>query len=604
MRMQRRAQAGACFAALAALVAPLNSAVASPVPSANLVLNSGFEAGTASWYAERGSALSRVQGYEGRYAARVTAVTAGTAAINDAPDTVQSSTEESTYTATAYVRTTTPGTTVSVRLQEYSGTTVHGRAERSVKLADRSWRKVSVTYVAKTTGARVGLTVTGDPLASGRSFEVDAVSLRSTAATPVVSSFTAAPGTPAYGQVTLAWAARSAARYEVYRQGATAPVYSGTAATVSLSSAASTTSTYTLRAIGADGTVISSAPVSVTTAARPPAITSFTVKQGTPAYGSFALAWTASDAVRYEVLRSGVSTPVYSGTQTSVALADSAQTTATFTLRAVGADGTVVSSAPVTATTAAQPGPTWSRVYRHDFADLTDVSAFQSSKTVNDQILPTDTTNSQLQKPSLKSNVQAVADAGADDGKAMGVYTRKGTYATSSGTAQGWSNGRMALVGHNEAPPVRIRTRLRMTASAKAKTAVMWWPAGGGWPWEVDFAETFGGSTTTDYWGSRQFVAQRWHADLNGDGMAKEQLLHDDAIDATKYHVYDLFVTPDRMWIEIDGKKTFETTDKRFIPTGAGFFTVGKALTHRRDAAGRTDDGVFVDYVEIYKLNP
>ncbi len=132
----------------------------------------------------------------------------------------------------------------------------------------------------------------------------------------------------------------------------------------------------------------------------------------------------------------------------------------------------------------------------------------------------------------------------------------------------------------------------------------MWWLAGGGWPWEVDLAESFGGATTTDYWGSRQNVAQRWHADLDGNGRAVEQLLHDDTVDATQYHVYDLFITPERMWIEIDGRKTFETTDKRYLPTGAGFFSVGKALTHRRDAAGRTDDAVIVDWLELSKPAP
>lgn len=250
------------------------------------------------------------------------------------------------------------------------------------------------------------------------------------------------------------------------------------------------------------------------------------------------------------------------------------------------------------------PKPAWTAVYRNDFVDMRDVNAFQSSATVNGTLKPSDTANSPLQKPSLKSNTAVVSDERASDGKALGVFTRKGTYATPTGTETGWTNGRMSISGQDHAAPVRIKTRLRMTASARAKSAVMWWPAGGGWPWEVDFAETFGGTTTTDYWGSRQYVGQRWHADLDGDGQAIEQLIHDDKVDATAYHVYELVVLQDRMWIEIDGVKTFETTDARYLPKGAGFFTIGKALTGRRDVVGRTDDAVVVDWLEISKPTP
>lgn len=252
----------------------------------------------------------------------------------------------------------------------------------------------------------------------------------------------------------------------------------------------------------------------------------------------------------------------------------------------------------------APPKPAWTAVYSNDFSSMDGVRAFQSPVTVNDTLKPSDISNNMLQKPSLASNVVIQPDAAAQDGKAMAVWTRPATYKTSTGTKVGWTNGRMMIANQDQSPPVRIQTRLRMTPSIGVKAAVMWWPAGGGWPWEVDFAETFGGSTLTDYWGSRQNVTQRWHADLNGDGRAIEQLIHDDKIDATKYHVYDLFITPERMWIEIDGVKTFETTDTRFIPDSPGFFSVGKALTHRRDLATRTQDAVVVDWVKIYKPTP
>ena len=244
---------------------------------------------------------------------------------------------------------------------------------------------------------------------------------------------------------------------------------------------------------------------------------------------------------------------------------------------------------------------TWERVYRHDFADLRDVLAFNSSPDRNAKLSPSDSTNSPLQRPTVRGNVEVLGDPAASDGQALGVLTRQGEYQTPSGTARGWVNGRMMVQGQNHAPPVRVRARLKMTRSAYTKSAVMWWPAGGGWPWEVDFAETFGGPSTSEGWGSRQKIAQRWHADLDGDGRAKEELKQDIRLDATRYHVYDLFITPERMWIEIDGTLRMETTDRRYIPTGKGYFTVGKALTGRRDIEGRTDDAVLVDWVEIYR---
>lgn len=252
-------------------------------------------------------------------------------------------------------------------------------------------------------------------------------------------------------------------------------------------------------------------------------------------------------------------------------------------------------------TSAAGDDMTWSLSYRHNFSDLHDVSAMTSPKAVNSTLRSTDTDNSRLQKPSLASNVVSVADTAADDGKAMAVYTRRASYRTNSGTTFGWTNGRMALSARNEAPPVRIRARLKFTAAAHAKSAVMFWPAGGGWPWEVDFAESFGGKSTTDYWGGRQHISQRWHGDANGDGKAREQLIHDIGMDGTTYHVYDLFITPSRMWINVDDVLKFETTDTRFIPDSPGFFTVGKALTEVRGSSDRTQDAVLVDYLEIYK---
>ncbi len=242
---------------------------------------------------------------------------------------------------------------------------------------------------------------------------------------------------------------------------------------------------------------------------------------------------------------------------------------------------------------------TWNRVMRHNFTDLTNVARMNSSVAVNDTLRPWDTANELLQKPVVRDNVRIASDAAATDGKSLAVLTRSGQYQTSLGTVTGWTNGRAALTNNDHVPPVRIRARIRMTKSIGVKAAVMWWPKTG-WPWEVDFAETFAGKSYTDKWGSRSTVSQRWHADLDGDGQAREQLIRDISLDATRYHVYDLFITPSRMWITIDGVERFSTTDTRFIPKSAGGLQIGKALGGQRSAQ-HTFDGVYLDWVEIYK---
>jgi hypothetical protein len=246
----------------------------------------------------------------------------------------------------------------------------------------------------------------------------------------------------------------------------------------------------------------------------------------------------------------------------------------------------------------------WTVAYRTDFTSMDKVNAFQSPASVNDTLSSSDSSNAPLQKPTVSSNVHVVSDSGATDGKALEVDTRQANYQTSSGTKFGWANGRFAISGQTYAPPVRVSVRLRMTASIHTKTAVMWWPSGGGWPWEVDFAETFGGDSLSDYWGGRQHVSQRWHYDTNGDGSAKEQLpAHDDTLDATKYHTYTLNILKGSMFVEIDGVKKYSTTNTAYIPKTAGFFTIGKALTTKRSAT-HTNDAIFADWLTISTGGP
>ena len=41
--------------------------------------------------------------------------------------------------------------------------------------------------------------------------------------------------------------------------------------------------------------------------------------------------------------------------------------------------------------------------------------------------------------------------------------------------------------------------------------------------------------------------------------------------------------------------------DTNYIPDTSGFFSIGKAMSGRRDATDRTNDAVYVDWLEISK---
>ena len=242
-------------------------------------------------------------------------------------------------------------------------------------------------------------------------------------------------------------------------------------------------------------------------------------------------------------------------------------------------------------------GVPWQRTYRNDFVDLTDVVAFQSGIKDNDD-------EADLRKPTLKSNVTVMPDDAAYDKKALAVYTRRGSYQTSAGARTGFTNGRMQISGQDQAPPVRIRTRLRMTRAIEVKSAVMFWPSGGGWPWEVDFMETFGGNSMTEGPGARQTAGERWHHDqTDANTQANEQIIRDFPLDGTVYHVYDLVILPTKMSLYVDRVLRAETLagEEKWIPDSAGYFGIGKALTFARDVAARTEDAVFVDFVEVWK---
>src|SRR3954451_18046905 len=86
----------------------------------NLVDNPGFESGTADWRTNSSAQkLTTVtSAHAGNEAAKLTVTTKSDAVLNDDTNTVQSTPAGASYTARAYVRSTTPGVTGRLRLRE------------------------------------------------------------------------------------------------------------------------------------------------------------------------------------------------------------------------------------------------------------------------------------------------------------------------------------------------------------------------------------------------------------------------------------------------------------------------------------------------------
>ena len=159
------------------------------------VVNGGFTAGTAGWYASSPAQLALTSGRADAAAGRVTngAAATATVALNDSVNTVGSTVAGTSYTASAWVRLTRAGSTAGIRLMEYSGSTLHGQQQGSATLSDTAWHEVRVTYTAATSGASLDLNVLGWALPAGGALDVDDVTVTSSTAAPVTPTPTPVP---------------------------------------------------------------------------------------------------------------------------------------------------------------------------------------------------------------------------------------------------------------------------------------------------------------------------------------------------------------------------------------------------------------------------
>lgn len=167
--------AGTSQNALAATTAPGTTTAT----ATNLVTNPDFEQDTTGW-TRSGAVLERsTPGHTGSHAARLRNVSssARTAVLNDAVNTVSSTVAGRSTTASAWVRTTKPGTTVALRVMEYKGSTLLGQRQSSVWLPSTGWQRVSVTYAPTSSGATLDLNVLAWQLPVRSSVMIDDVTM-------------------------------------------------------------------------------------------------------------------------------------------------------------------------------------------------------------------------------------------------------------------------------------------------------------------------------------------------------------------------------------------------------------------------------------------
>ena len=156
-----------------------------------------------------------------------------------------------------------------------------------------------------------------------------------------------------------------------------------------------------------------------------------------------------------------------------------------------------------------KPQPWYHTVFSDEFATSTsatdpNLQACESPGWVNAPLSPADTSNAQLQKPTLKSDV-SIIKAGHDN-RALQVATQAGAYninpdKTPNATplyANGVTNGRVSIGPDfslaNHIVSIRLRAVGGPGGGQVGKTATMIWPTTN-WPWEFDLAETVPGTT-------------------------------------------------------------------------------------------------------------
>jgi len=158
----------------------------SPIPAANLTTNPSFESDTAGWDVSTATITTEraADAPDGEHVVRVRALTAGgDFAIDDSPDTIQSSVAGHRYTTAAWVKATesTNGEPVCIGLRERAGSDGEPVSDSyAAGIATvGEFREIGTFLVAEGTGNRISVHVFMDRAEGGEgdAFLADAISI-------------------------------------------------------------------------------------------------------------------------------------------------------------------------------------------------------------------------------------------------------------------------------------------------------------------------------------------------------------------------------------------------------------------------------------------
>lgn len=144
----------------------------------NLVGNGAFETNLNGWAALAGCDLTRVSGGRNEgWAANLAnnSTTLQTCTLNDSPNWI-AKTVAGTYSASAWIRSDTPGLQVKLRFREYVGSTLVGTGTATVTTnTTGDWQQIQLSYTVTSPGSTLDLNVyeTNQPV--GSNLQIDDV---------------------------------------------------------------------------------------------------------------------------------------------------------------------------------------------------------------------------------------------------------------------------------------------------------------------------------------------------------------------------------------------------------------------------------------------
>jgi hypothetical protein len=145
----------------------------------NLLANASFEDGSAGWQPLGGARLTKTtEAKEGGYSLRITAGPSGDGPVGITVPDVTRTKLSGRYHTNAWVRPSSPNTTVTIGLREYrGGKPVPGSNTLGWTVERTGWRRFGAIHVANQAGSRLALEITARDLPPGGYLDIDEVVL-------------------------------------------------------------------------------------------------------------------------------------------------------------------------------------------------------------------------------------------------------------------------------------------------------------------------------------------------------------------------------------------------------------------------------------------